>query len=335
MQHEINDEAEQSTKQGIQYLILGVKFSLSVGLVLYLATYFDFAKIIKGISEFPLWSIVAAFAVLFGQIFVNAFRCSRILVFFDYAKRWLTVFRITWVGFFYAQTMISFVGGDSMRIWQFTRRQLPFKVAAEVVLMDRISGMVVQLTFMILSLPVMLFWVEDVSQKVVLVLLCFGGIAGLVCLALFRRIPAVVTSKYRLIRAAGKMSDNVFYLLNNKRLSAQVLFLSSVILLMNVTVIYTFSKAIGIGISYWEIIVLTPSVFFLSMMPISIAGWGVREGAMAAAFTVVGVPVSQTILVSVAYGMTLFLVSLPGSLLLFSNSDLNSGKKKDVTSVAG
>ncbi|WOI11820.1 lysylphosphatidylglycerol synthase transmembrane domain-containing protein [Thalassospira lucentensis] len=335
MQHEIIDEVEQSPKRGMHYLVLGVKLSLSVGLVVYLATYFDFEEIVKGVAEFPLWSVVAAFAVLFGQVSVNALRCSRILVFFDYAKRWLTVFRITWVGFFYAQTMISFVGGDSMRIWQFTRRQLPFKVAAEVVLMDRISGMVVQLTFMILSLPVMLFWVEDISKKVVLLLLCLAGIVGLVCLAFFRRIPAVVASKYRLIRAVGKMSDNVFYLLNNKRLSVQVLFLSSVIVLMNVTVIYTFSQAIGIGISYWEILVLTPSVFFLSMMPISIAGWGVRESAMAAAFTVVGVPVSQTILVSVAYGMTLLLVSLPGSLLLFSKSDLNSGKKKDVTSVAG
>jgi len=56
-------------------------------------------------------------------------------------------------------------------------------------------------------------------------------------------------------------------------------------------------------------------------MPISFAGWGVREGAMAAAFAVVGVPADQSILVSVAFGMVLLLVSLPGSVLLFSHHD--------------
>jgi uncharacterized membrane protein YbhN (UPF0104 family) len=67
--------------------------------------------------------------------------------------------------------------------------------------------------------------------------------------------------------------------------------------------------------SLLHFLVLVPPVLFLSMMPVSFAGWGVREGAMVAALSAVGVPAHQSLAMSIAYGLVNVVASLPGGVL--------------------
>jgi uncharacterized membrane protein YbhN (UPF0104 family) len=64
-------------------------------------------------------------------------------------------------------------------------------------------------------------------------------------------------------------------------------------------------------------LIFMPTVLFLSMLPISIAGWGVREGAMVGALAVVGVPAHQSLALSICFGLALVFISLPGGLIWF------------------
>ena len=64
-----------------------------------------------------------------------------------------------------------------------------------------------------------------------------------------------------------------------------------------------------------DCILLVPPVILVTVVPISIAGWGVREGAMVVAFGFIGVPASAAFAVSVLFGLTLAAASLPGSLI--------------------
>ena len=50
-------------------------------------------------------------------------------------------------------------------------------------------------------------------------------------------------------------------------------------------------------------------------MPISIAGWGVREGAMVAAFTYAGLPQSDGLLVSLLFGISYLLLGVLGGVV--------------------
>ena len=52
----------------------------------------------------------------------------------------------------------------------------------------------------------------------------------------------------------------------------------------------------------------------ISTLPISLAGWGVREGAMVAALTFVGVETSEALALSILFGLTLLVVSLLGAI---------------------
>ena len=53
-------------------------------------------------------------------------------------------------------------------------------------------------------------------------------------------------------------------------------------------------------------------------VPITISGWGVREGAAALLWPLAGLPAEQGVALSVGYGAMVFLASLPGALVLVS-----------------
>ncbi|MCK0163959.1 lysylphosphatidylglycerol synthase transmembrane domain-containing protein [Marinobacter sp. S6332] len=62
------------------------------------------------------------------------------------------------------------------------------------------------------------------------------------------------------------------------------------------------------------------SLLLLSMVvPTTVSGWGVREGAAAILWPLAGLPAEQGVALSVGYGALIFFSSLPGLLFLFSS----------------
>jgi hypothetical protein len=66
---------------------------------------------------------------------------------------------------------------------------------------------------------------------------------------------------------------------------------------------------------------MVPSVLLLATVPVSVAGWGVREGAMVATFGLLGVPAGGAAAASVLFGMGMVITALPGGLFWFLNPD--------------
>jgi len=56
----------------------------------------------------------------------------------------------------------------------------------------------------------------------------------------------------------------------------------------------------------------------LSLLPISVGGWGVREGSLIAAFALVGVPPEVALAASITFGIILLASSLPGGIVLIN-----------------
>ena len=115
----------------------------------------------------------------------------------------------------------------------------------------------------------------------------------------------------------SKLSETSRAILSDTRSLWTLLAISLGIQIINVGVIYVSAVGLGVNLSALHCLVLVPPVLFLSMMPISFAGWGVRESAMVAALATVDVPPPQSLALSISYGLALVVVSLPGALLWF------------------
>ena len=67
-------------------------------------------------------------------------------------------------------------------------------------------------------------------------------------------------------------------------------------------------------------------VVLVTVVPISIAGWGVREGAMIAAFGYAGLPTSDGLIVSLLFGAGYLVLGAAGGLVLGrSTADARDG----------
>lgn len=77
----------------------------------------------------------------------------------------------------------------------------------------------------------------------------------------------------------------------------------------------------------WVVTAALCSLLLLSMViPITVAGWGVRESAAAMLWPIAGLPPEQGVALSVGYGALVFLSTLPGLVLLVARSGSFRGR---------
>ncbi|NOX79829.1 MAG: UPF0104 family protein, partial [Deltaproteobacteria bacterium] len=80
---------------------------------------------------------------------------------------------------------------------------------------------------------------------------------------------------------------------------------------------------VSVGLDYplTVYLVLVPPVILLTILPISMAGWGVREGAMIGFFLLIGADRSKVLSLSILYGLLALTASLPGLLVYVSQKN--------------
>ena len=89
---------------------------------------------------------------------------------------------------------------------------------------------------------------------------------------------------------------------------------------LNVAVVWLIAENVGITVGFTECLVIVPTVLLVSAVPVSIAGWGVREGAMVVGFSYIGMSTADAIFLSVTLGIGMTVVGLIGGLVwMFSH----------------
>jgi hypothetical protein len=85
--------------------------------------------------------------------------------------------------------------------------------------------------------------------------------------------------------------------------------------ILTVVIAWCVVKSIAAPVLFGQAFQLVPPVMLITMMPISIAGWGVREATMGLAFGYAGLASSEGVNVSLLFGMVSFIVGAIGGLV--------------------
>ncbi|WP_236736978.1 lysylphosphatidylglycerol synthase transmembrane domain-containing protein [Palleronia pelagia] len=76
------------------------------------------------------------------------------------------------------------------------------------------------------------------------------------------------------------------------------------------------ARAVGAGLGPIETLTLVPLILLSMLIPLSISGWGLREGAAAVLFPLAGLSASAGLAASVTFGLLLIASALPGVVVL-------------------
>jgi len=87
--------------------------------------------------------------------------------------------------------------------------------------------------------------------------------------------------------------------------------------LCNVAAFALCAAAIGLSLPLVVSITLVPLILFSMLIPLSVGGWGIREGAAALVFPVFGATASQGLATSVAFGLVFLVTVLPGLFVIW------------------
>jgi len=213
--------------------------------------------------------------------------------------------------------------GDAARAFRHGRRlsghdaPRSYGPAVRAVIFERASG---QLVLFLVMLSGLFFWPARQGETplfgIVGMALLIVLIAGGAMFFLFRGYLA----KSRLGSGAGGLLREAQHALFARDvLPLQALYSLSV-LATYLFCFYCAGRAIGITMSFAEVVALVPAILFSMTLPITIAGWGIREASAAAIWGLANLTPADGVAISVTYGIIVLLSALPGILFVIPRS---------------
>ncbi len=287
------------------------KLVLTAALIALIASKVDLDAAWMRAQQLPLWAGISALCLALAQAVMNALRWRVVAAAEGAELSPGLAMRSVFQGLFFNQALPSVVGGDALRVVYATQAGLDAGRAVRSVVLDRIAGMAALVLLAAASQPMFIDRVDNVAAQgasLAIVALGLGGVVGILALASlpmgwrrFRPIAATVS----LSRCARHICSRpaLFLPIFGFSLAGHALFLAGVICL---------ARGLGLEVGIADCLAVVPVALLLSMAPISIAGWGVREGVMVAGLGLLGVDADGALALSVLMGLVVLGSSLPG-----------------------
>jgi hypothetical protein len=127
--------------------------------------------------------------------------------------------------------------------------------------------------------------------------------------------------RHRITTPIGKLVRDLRKALSSPVLSMAIMILAGSVQLLLVVAIFLCAQGMSVHLDFGAALLVIPTVMLVSMIPISFAGWGVREGAMVLGLGVLGISEHDALAISVAFGLLQIIVGLPGGALWWTRSD--------------
>ena len=293
--------------------LIGLKLAVSGVLAWWVISRVDIADSAERLGTLDIGWGLAALAAFFVLLAISALRWLVFTRALSLAISPIWAIGVSFIASFLGQVLPAGIGVDAVRVWFLTRRGGRVGVSVASVALDRLTGLATLLLMIAVFLPLLFVRVEDEGARVAITLVLAIGGGGFALLFFLSLLPRYF-SRFGPMRALAQ----TIQLARREGLSPRPgllsLGLSIVVHLTSVLVVALLAEGIGLDIPTATLLALVPPVMLLATLPISFAGWGVREGAMVAALGYVGVEAGDALALSVLFGFATVVASLPGAI---------------------
>ncbi|MET4035325.1 MULTISPECIES: lysylphosphatidylglycerol synthase transmembrane domain-containing protein [unclassified Bradyrhizobium] len=297
-------------------ILLSTAKILISGALLYLALRkVDLSELFSRLTATSLLWIAMAIAVTFLQIFVGVVRWREVSAECGAPLELGRAMRYNVIGAFFNQTLPSAIGGDAVRLWLVARAGAGWRAATYSIFVDRAIGLVALAIVVVASLPWSYELITDPHGRSALLLVDFAALAGGVGFLIFGALKWSWLKTWwatHHIHACAVIANRVIF---NAKRGPIVAILSLLVHVLAVVIAWCVVQSIAAPVSFGQTFLLIPPIMLITLMPISIAGWGVREATMGLAFGFAGLSANEGVNVSLLFGAVLFIVGAIGGLV--------------------
>jgi glycosyltransferase 2 family protein len=308
------------------FLIFTTRVLVSLALLYLALRGINFAGIQARLSQIKLLWIGLGVLVAILQILLGALRWREISILSHAPLTDLQAFRYNMIGAFFNQTLPSSIGGDAVRLWLVNRTGAGWRAATYSILTDRAVGLIALALIIVGSLPWSYGMIADSNGRLALVFVDFAALFGGLGFLVLGRLPWSWLKRWwptRHVRACSVIANQVIF---NRKTGPKIAVLSLSIHVLAVVIVWCAVRSIDATGGFEQLFMLTPPIMLITMVPISIAGWGVREATMMVAFGYAGLAQADGTMVSILFGVVYFIVGALGGLVWIFSAEKASGK---------
>src|SRR5271163_2919423 len=259
--------------------------------------------------------LALAVALTFLQIFFGALRWRIVGAECGAPLPLRQAMRYNVIGTFFNQTLPSSIGGDAMRLWLVARNGAGWRAATYSIFVDRAIGLIALAVIVVASLPWSYRLIGNADGRAALLFVDLAALAGGAGFLILGRLHWPWLERLwgmHHLHACSVIANRVIF---SRARGPKIAVLSLLVHVLAVVIAWCVVQSIAAPVGFGQIFQLIPPVMLITMLPISIAGWGVREATMGLAFGYAGLMTNEGVNVSLLYGAVSFIVGAFGGLV--------------------
>lgn len=291
-----------------------LKLTLTAGLIGFLFMRVDVLAVSRVLGRAEPALLAMAVAMLFVSYALGGLRWWYVVRGLGQTSSLHLLIGLFWVGGLMSQFLPNPLG-DAVRVSVAAKHGVGLGLAIRSALFERLLMVLMLLLLIAATEPILRARVGHPATTRLAFLFLFAGLAGVFVLAIadwllapLARLPAV-----GVVRALSRE----FRRLLRSRWSLPVYataLLSHLNMVVSATIV---GAAMALPLSATDYLVVMPVATVAMILPISIGGWGVREGVLIAVLGAMGVQAETALAFSLLYGLAIAASSLPALLFVW------------------
>ncbi|MFC1725497.1 lysylphosphatidylglycerol synthase transmembrane domain-containing protein [candidate division KSB1 bacterium] len=298
-----------------------VKLVISVSLIAYIfTTQIDLSDLIDLLSQTRIFWLLTGLAAIILSNFLGSYQWHMILNETDVKLPYRKSFKYYHTGLFFNNFLLSFIGGDVVRVYDISKTSGKSPAALSTVFLDRLVGLSM-LSFFALFFAVISG--EFIKTKIIF-LSSFGFFLILLFMLLFfffKRFAKKFQGFGEKIlpgmfhKGAHDIYNNIYHFKKKKFILFKIFCVSFIVQILRIMVHYFAALSIGISVNFVYFFIMIPIILLVIIIPISIGGLGVREQTAVILFSKIGITGPEAVLMELLAYIIGIVSSLPGGVM--------------------
>jgi uncharacterized protein (TIRG00374 family) len=300
------------------------KVAVSAGLLGFLFWRIDRATFLRTIQALPGFVFVGCLLLYLLGYLLSTLRWQRLLAAENIR---VSLWRLTLVyfeGAFFNLFLPTLIGGDIVRGYAIYKLTGGHTASIASILIDRLSGFAALMFIAVLSLSIAVTRMQNLQVALMIlgVAITFGLLMAVLLNDRMKDWAAGVFRLVGLARFQAKLQglvEAIHRYRGHRRALAQAFVLSAVLQALIIVTYYFVGRGLQVGVPLAYFFVFVPLITVVAMLPVSVAGLGVREGGVVYFFALVGVDAATSLSMSLVwFALTVLVSSLGGLAILFN-----------------
>ena len=295
-----------------------IKLIISLSLLYFTIKDIEYKKLNIIFSNLDIFYIILAVFIQFFLTLLLTFRWHKVALFLRLDLSFFNAWNNVLIGSFFNQTLPSSIGGDAIRILLLSK--FGYKLAFKAIVIDRFFALCASIFmcisgYFVLSIEI----IENSFYFYSLFLIPLLILLSIFCAIIIESFSYLIKIRFIFERlGVTSLFKTLKLVLYKTQLSVFTFLYSIIIQLVVVFSGLLILKSMNISVDNFDFAILFISVLLISIIPISIAGWGVRENLMVVMLSGIGLNEETSLSLSIIFGLIMLFAGLPGGILLLN-----------------